>query len=129
VDFSSRSGTYLEISDTQGQRHIPLTQRQHILGDEAVCDIRLYSCAPLTYQTTLVWHVWTYRTLDVDLNLPGRQTIGVDLRDGDRIIFADDVVAVYRDSIASANTGRLLRSPSSPPPLALGKTRPYAIAH
>jgi hypothetical protein len=113
-------GIYVEIFDTQGQRRIPLTQRRHVLGDAADCDIRLYPSSALTYQTILVWHAATYRALDVDLNIPGKRVVGVDLRDGDRIIFADNVTAMYHcSSYPPEGSMRLLRPPP-PPPTASG---------
>ncbi len=123
-----RPGAYLEIFDLHGQRQVPLTQKRHVLGDEASCDIQLYSGAPLEYQTVLIWRIATYRALDVDLNLPGRQVAGVDLKPGDRIIFADDVTATYcRSDYPPAGSTRLLRPPASPPSLPPGTARSPAV--
>ncbi len=113
-------GTYVEIFDTQGQRRMSLTQRRYVLGDDANCDIRLYPSSALTYQTILVWHVATYRALDVDLNLPGKRVVGVDLRDGDRIIFAEDVTVLYRCSSYPPDGSMRRLRPPPPPPTASG---------
>jgi hypothetical protein len=100
-----KTSIYLEIFDTQGQRKVVLTKSRYVLGSAATCDVQLYTKTWLGYQTTLVWNFKTYRAIDVDLNVPNSTGRDVDLRDGDRIIFANDAIVIYH-------------CPAAPPPKA-----------
>jgi pSer/pThr/pTyr-binding forkhead associated (FHA) protein len=99
----------LIIEDDRGRREILLTNSVYSLGRQSTCDIRLFSHFVSRYHATLIRRSseqgeYYYRLVDGDLQgkrstngllINGRKLQVHDLQDGDEIVFAPQVSAVY----------------------------------
>ena len=89
--------SYLQISDSMGERKVYLKEARYLIGGSGDCDIRLTAPTSDECRVLFVRVRNGYQVRDIDLqNSSGiRPYESYTLKDGDRIIFAPLAQAIY----------------------------------